>query len=97
MLHTITTSPFQTQALQHCLRYIGQDDEILLVQDAVVAGIEKNTWSEALKQSGVKIYLLAADLTARGLAKKVDNGFEVIDSEGFVSLTVKHESQMKWA
>ena len=97
MLHIISTSPFQTQALQHCLRYISQDDEILLVQDAVVAGIVKNTWNEAIKGAGVKIYLLAADLAARGLAEKVDGDIEVVDFDGFVALTVKHESQMKWA
>lgn len=97
MLHTISTSPFQTHALLQCLRYIGQDDEILLIQDAVVAGIEKNTWSEAIKASGVKIYLLATDLAARGLSEKADGDFEVIDLKGFVALTVKHETQMKWA
>ncbi|WP_299016779.1 sulfurtransferase complex subunit TusB [uncultured Photobacterium sp.] len=97
MLHTISTSPFQTQALQRCLRYISQDDEILLVQDAVIAGIEKNTWCESIKDSGVKIYLLAADIAARGLSGKVNDAFEVIDFEGFVALTVKHETQMKWA
>ncbi|ELR63905.1 tRNA 5-methylaminomethyl-2-thiouridine synthase TusB [Photobacterium marinum] len=97
MLHTITTSPFQTQALQRCLRYIGQGDEILLIQDAVIAGIEKNAWAETLKQSGVKIYLLEADLAARGIAGKTDNSLEVVDFNGFASLTVKHETQMKWA
>ncbi len=54
MLHTISTSPFQTQALQRCLRYISPGDEILLIQDAVFAGIEKNTWCEAIKMSGCK-------------------------------------------
>ncbi|MCW8329677.1 sulfurtransferase complex subunit TusB [Photobacterium sp. SDRW27] len=97
MLHTISTSPFQTQALQRCLRYIGHNDEILLIQDAVSAGIEKNIWSEAIKTSGVKIYLLEADLAARGLLDKVGKFAEVIDYKGFVSLTVKHETHMKWA
>ena len=82
MLHVISTSPFQTQALLHCLRYIGQDDEILLIEDAVVAGIEKNTWYEVIKGAGVKIYLLAPDLAARGLYDKCCDQFEPIDYKG---------------
>lgn len=97
MLHIISTSPFHTQALQRCLRYISPDDEILLIQDAVFAGIEKNIWCEAIKKSGVKIYLLEADLIARGLLLKADISCKTIDYKGFVLLTVKHETQMKWA
>jgi len=97
MLHTIATSPFQTQALQRCLRYISPDDEILLIQDAVFAGIEKNTWCGAIKMSGVKIYLLEADLAARGLLSKVDKELNVVDFKGFILLTEQHETQMKWA
>lgn len=97
MLHTITTSPFHSQALQRCLRYLGPEDEILLIQDAVVAGIEKNTWCERLAQAGVKIYLLEADLLARGLRQQVANGFYIVDFSDFVELTVRHETQMKWA
>ncbi|UTV27989.1 sulfurtransferase complex subunit TusB [Photobacterium atrarenae] len=97
MLHTISTSPFQTQALQRCLRYLGPEDEILLIQDAVVAGIEKNTWCETLALAGVKIYLLEADLLARGLRGQVVDGFYIVDLSGFVELTVRHDTQMKWA
>lgn len=96
MLHTVITSPFHTQSLQSCLRYINPADEILLLQDAVIAGIEKNFWCDAIKKSGVKIYLLEADLAARGLLGRVDNHFEVVDYSGFVLLSDKHETQMKW-
>lgn len=96
MLHTVTTSPFHTQSLQSCLRYISQDDEILLLQDAVFAGLRENIWSKTIKFSGVKIYLLKEDLLARGIAGKVDECFEVIDYSGFVSLSVQHDVQMKW-
>ncbi|MFC1503047.1 sulfurtransferase complex subunit TusB [Pseudomonadota bacterium] len=97
MLHTITTSPFHTQSLQSCLRYISQDDEILLLQDAVIAGLRENFWCEAIKNSGVKIYLLKEDLLARGIVEKVDDSFDVVDYKGFVSLSTEHETQMNWA
>lgn len=96
MLHTVMTSPFQTQAMARCLRYLGPADEILLLQDAVVAGVEKNAWCATLAQTGVKIYLLEADLLARGLREQVADCFHIIDFEGFVGLTVAHETQMKW-
>jgi len=82
--------------LQSCLRYISQDDEILLLQDAVFAGLRENIWSKTIKVSGVKIYLLKEDLLARGIVDKVDECFEVVDYAGFVSLSVQHEAQMKW-
>ncbi|MGF1874315.1 sulfurtransferase complex subunit TusB [Photobacterium frigidiphilum] len=96
MLHTVTTSPFHTQSLQSCLRYISQDDEILLLQDAVFAGLRENILSKTIKVSGVKIYLLKEDLLARGIENKVDEYFEVVDYSGFVSLSIQHEAQMKW-
>lgn len=96
MLHTISTSPFQTHALQRCLRYLGPEDEILLIQDAVVAGIEKNTWCDTLAQAGVNIYVLEADLVARGLREQMSDRFYLVDFSGFVELAVRHETQMKW-
>ncbi|UXI01540.1 sulfurtransferase complex subunit TusB [Photobacterium sp. TY1-4] len=96
MLHTIMTSPFQSQALRRCLRYLAPQDEILLIQDAVVAGTEKNAWSEALTQAGVNIYVLEVDLVARGLREQMNERIHVVDYSGFVGLTERHESQMKW-
>ncbi|MEJ2764575.1 sulfurtransferase complex subunit TusB [Photobacterium sp. MCCC 1A19761] len=96
MLHTIMTSPFQSQALQRCLRYLAPQDEILLIQDAVVAGIEKNAWSETLTQAGVNIYVLEADLVARGLRDQMNDRFQIVDYSGFIELTIRHETQMKW-
>ncbi|MGF1691521.1 sulfurtransferase complex subunit TusB [Photobacterium kagoshimensis] len=97
MLHTVTTSPFQTAALADCLRYSSQNDAILLLQDAVIAAIDENNWCQALKNSGQKIYVLHEDALARGLIEKLTAGFEVIDYNGFVLLSSKCETQMKWA
>lgn len=96
MLHTVTTSPFQTAALADCLRYSSQNDAILLLQDAIIAAIDENNWCEALKKSGRKIYVLQEDIVARGLVGKVTSGFEVVDYNGFVLLSVECETQMKW-
>lgn len=97
MLHTVITSPFQTTALADCLRYSRPNDAILLLQDAVIAAIDENNWCQALKKSGLKIYVLREDVLARGLNKKLTNDFEVVDYNGFVLLSTQCETQMKWA
>ncbi|PSW19200.1 sulfurtransferase complex subunit TusB [Photobacterium sanctipauli] len=96
MLHIISSSPYQTQAFQQCVPLVTENDAILLIQDAVIAAVGQNSAFEAIKNTGVKIYLLAADLTARGLGERVCADAEIIDYKGFVSLTVTHETQMKW-
>ncbi|KJF95685.1 sulfur relay protein TusB [Photobacterium angustum] len=97
MLHTVTRSPYQSQSLAQCLAYVAAGDEILLLEDAVIAGLAKNNYLNVIKNIGVKIYLLEADLIARGLQSKCDESLNVIDYKGFVSLTVKHKQHMKWA
>lgn len=97
MLHTVTRSPYQSQSLTQCLAYVTEGDEILLLEDAVIAGLAKNNYLNVIKNVGVKIYLLEADLIARGLQGKCDECLNVVDYKGFVSLTVKHEQHMKWA
>ncbi|PSW56975.1 sulfurtransferase complex subunit TusB [Photobacterium leiognathi] len=97
MLHTVTRSPFQSHSLTQCLAYVSAGDEILLLEDAVVAGLVKNKDLAAIKNTGIKIYLLEADVIARGLQDKCDKDLNLIDYKGFVSLTVKHDKHMKWA
>lgn len=97
MLHTVTRSPFQSQSLVQCLQYISPNDEILLLEDAVIAGLRENIYFDLIKNADVKIYLLEADVIARGLQNKCDESLKLIDYKGFVSLTVKHEQHIKWA
>lgn len=97
MLHTITRSPYQSTALAQCVEYLTAGDAILLLEDAVVAGLTKNNFLSEIKNVGVDIYLLEADVIARGLQDKCDQSINLIDYKGFVSLTVTHDKHMKWA
>ncbi|MEC6797733.1 sulfurtransferase complex subunit TusB [Photobacterium sp. S4TG1] len=97
MLHTVTRSPFQSHALTQCLQFICPDDEILLLEDAVIVALSENIYFDLIKNIGVKIYLLEADIIARGLQDKCDKGLDVIDYKGFVLLTERHNKHMKWA
>ncbi|MGF1699960.1 sulfurtransferase complex subunit TusB [Photobacterium makurazakiensis] len=96
MLHIISSSPFQSQIFQQCLPLIAKNDAILLIQDAVVAATGQNSSLDGIKKSGVKIYLLVSDLSARGLGGRINPDVEPVDYKGFVALTVEHETQMKW-
>ncbi|PSW11913.1 sulfurtransferase complex subunit TusB [Photobacterium rosenbergii] len=97
MLHIFTRSPFQSRAFDESAAVISQNDSILLIQDAVIAATVENSPIFSFQDAGVKIYLLAEDLAARGLQDKLKLEVNVIDYKGFVGLTVDCETQMKWA
>ena len=97
MLHTVTRSPFQSHSLTQCLQFICLGDEILLLEDAVIVALSKNIYFDLIKNIGVKIYLLEADIIARGLQDKCDKDIDVIDYKGFVLLTEQHDKHMKWS
>lgn len=97
MLHTVTRSPFQSHALAQCLQFICAGDEILLLEDAVNVAVSENIYFDLIKNIGVKIYLLEADIIARGLQDKCDKSLDVIDYKGFVLLTEQHDQHMRWA
>ncbi|KKD58607.1 sulfur relay protein TusB [Grimontia sp. AD028] len=96
MLHTVNASPYASSALANCLRYSEKHSEILLLEDAVVAGILGGQWQEKLVSSGRRIYVLQEDAMARGIEHQIASQFELIDMEGFVELTTRHVTQMKW-
>ena len=97
MLHTLTSSPSQSFLLSDCLPYLQNDDEIILMEDGVYGALCKTTACKQLKSLSVKIYFLKADVLARGLISHIDESFELIDYEGFVSISEQHVTQMKWA
>ena len=97
MLHIFTRSPFQSQAFAEAAAMISPNDSILLIQDAVIAATVKNSPIFQFQNAGVKIYLLAEDMLARGLQEMLKSEVNVVDYKGFVSLAVDCETQMKWA
>ncbi|MEI8594584.1 sulfurtransferase complex subunit TusB [Photobacterium sp. Hal280] len=96
MLHMIFSSPFQNRALQQCVAQLLPGDEIVLLQDGVVAATSPGQLESALKQAAA-VYALETDLQARGLTGRVAAEVEVIDHNMLVTLTVRHPNCMKWA
>ncbi|MCS3834690.1 tRNA 2-thiouridine synthesizing protein B [Aeromonas veronii] len=90
MLHLILNSPFQSQALAQALSYLQPEDELVLMQDAVIAASAPQ-WSARLE--GIPLYVMQEDLQARGLHHRVGN---VLDMAGLVALIAQKGSPRTW-
>ena len=95
-LHIINKSPYQDQCLQDCLRICKAGDELLLIEDAVYVAVADSPYANQLKDSGLNLYALAADLKARGLASMAIGSVKPVTDQEFVALTVKHSAIQSW-
>ena len=99
MLHIVNKSPFERNALASCLGHALEGDAVLLIEDAVVGAIDGSAFAGQLKSAMAdkKIYVLGADLTARGMqVGRVVEGIQVVDYAGFVDLTADNEKTQSW-
>ncbi|WP_036773590.1 sulfurtransferase complex subunit TusB [Photorhabdus australis] len=95
MLYTVSRSPYQCD-FNTIFNLLTGDDDILFIQDGVLAGIEGNHYLPTLISSGITLYALKEDIEARGLFGQVSDKVQVIDYTDFVNLTVKHHQQFAW-
>jgi len=87
MLHTVNKSPFKTNNLESCIRFIDKDDVILLFEDGVYAAAANTSQSSLIENiiKSNKVYALQADLKARGIDDLI-KGVELADYDKFVDL-----------
>ena len=95
MLHILRQSPFNTD-LDTLLRCMNEGDDLLLLQDGVIAAIKGSRYLELLLAAPISISALQEDLEARGLAAQISSKIDTVSYNDFVRLTVKHERQMTW-
>jgi tRNA 2-thiouridine synthesizing protein B len=95
MLYTLGRSPTQCD-LPALLRLAAAGDDLLLLQDGVVAGLAGSAHLELLLNAPISLYALQDDLEARGLVGHFSHKITVIGYNHFVELTEKHRSQMSW-
>ena len=91
MLYTVNKSPLMFGNLKSLLGIAPAEEPILLYEDGVYAAVS-GAASEGLVQQALEqhpVYALQADLEARGLKRLVD-GIQVIDYDGFVELVERH-------
>lgn len=99
MLHTVNKSPFERNALDSCLGHAEAGSAIILIEDAVYAALAGTAASAKVeaKVAANKIFVLEADLKARGVADKaLIAGVTVVDYAGFVDLVVEHGTVNAW-
>ncbi len=97
MLHMVNKSPLERCTLASCVAALDDGGVILLIEDGVI-GATKTDRADLisnLANSG-RVYALAGDLEARGIADKVLDGVKTIDYKGFVDLVVEHKTSAAW-
>ncbi|MEW5892981.1 MAG: sulfurtransferase complex subunit TusB [Pseudomonadota bacterium] len=98
MLHIVNKSPLERNAVDSCLRLATKGSAVLLIEDAVYAAT-KGTAASAKVQAAManlKIYALAPDMEARGVAGRVMEGVNLVDYSGFVDLVAEHKNCQSW-
>lgn len=93
ILHIVNQSPFQHSALQQCLRALGQNDSILLIEDGVL--LMSNPGKFTSLPPSANLFVLGADCKARGITINTSVGTEV-DYDRFVELTTQHTKTISW-
>ncbi|OOE68243.1 MULTISPECIES: sulfurtransferase complex subunit TusB [Salinivibrio] len=96
MLHLVKHSPYSRQALAQCLDYAPSNSAIVLISDAVVAGMAGSEWATRLFTETHAVYLLKDDVDARGLGDTLHPRAELIDMHQLVDLSAEHVTQMTW-
>ncbi|REF26816.1 tRNA 2-thiouridine synthesizing protein B [Xenorhabdus cabanillasii] len=95
MLYTVRCSPYQDD-FNAILGLITDADDVLLIQNGVLLSMNGNRYLAELIRTGAGIYALQDDLDARGLTNQVSDRVQVVNYNGFVSLTVKHQQSFSW-
>jgi sulfur relay protein TusB/DsrH len=92
-LHLVTRA--SSDALERCGVFRGEQDEILLVDDAVMFLVSQPVDSE--NKGLADSFFLKADLEARGLAEIAAKiGVRTITDQDFAALLRKHDSCLTW-
>lgn len=95
MLHTLTHSPWQCD-MATLLRTVRSGDDLLLISDGVIAALEGGQYLELLLNAPITVHVLKEDVDARGLSGQISSSVVRVGYTDFVSLAVKHETQMRW-
>ncbi len=95
MLFTLSHSPFYCD-LAALLRTTRAGDDLLLLQDGVIAALEGGAALGLLRSAPISVYVLKEDVEARGLCAQISTEIECVSYTDFVRLAVNQRSQMAW-
>jgi tRNA 2-thiouridine synthesizing protein B len=97
MLNIVNKSPLDRGSLDSCLQ-AADGGAILLIEDGVYGATKGSAGEAKLKAAGskFKLYVLAADAEARGIADRMMDGVTLVDYGGFVDLVAEHKTCQSW-
>ncbi|MEO3740447.1 sulfurtransferase complex subunit TusB [Kosakonia sp. WA-90] len=95
MLHTLSQSPWQCD-MAAMLRLVRPGDDLLLLSDGVTAALEGGRFIDILLDAPISLHVLSEDVDARGLSGQISSSVVRVGYTDFVSLAVKHDTQMHW-
>lgn len=99
MLHTVNKSPFEKNSLESCLAHAKEGSAVLLIEDGVYGALQGTAVTDTVMSAmkNIRIYVLDADVRARGVAEDrlIDN-VVLVDYAGFVDLAAEHSLVQAW-
>lgn len=98
MLHIVNKSPLERPSLDICLATAQPGGAILLIEDGVYAATKGCAAAAKLQRAKTqfKLYALASDVEARGMAGTVIDGVTLVDYAGFVDLVAEYNTCQSW-
>ena len=99
VLHLVVASPLRSSALAEVLALLRPQDAIVLMQDAATAAVASVALSELVepRMPGARVYVVTADLAARGLAAAhLREGVVAIGYVDLVDLVAAHPVCQTW-
>ncbi len=94
ILHTLSAAPGDSVYLD-CLRFVGEEDALLLVGSGVYGALKGSASEAALLDCGARLFILSAHAEAAGV-RDVSGLFTMLDMAGFVTLTEQYPRQLAW-
>ena len=96
ILHTLNKSP-DHPALNRCAGFISDGDCLILIEDGVycAATNDSSTLNNLLLRQ-IPVFCLQADVEARGLLNRLNPAVQLIDYEGFVTLSTEQTKSKRW-
>lgn len=96
MLHLVGQAPYTGNALADCLRVCDANAGILLLEDGVYAALANGSWLPRVLARTRNLYVLDADVAARGLTGRIADGARIVDHAGFVALCCEYPGTCSW-
>lgn len=94
ILHLLNRAPGTSLVYRDALAGMGPEDRLLLIEDGVQGALPQMVRHfEGLEG---RLFALREDLAARGLEGRCAEQVQVVDVDGFVTLTEEAERTLSW-